>query len=472
MNDRWKAILQENRGRMSAALRDAVLGGDAQMCANGCQAILWFREYDLTAALLSAAEDAANPQGGHTAGTLLELADLLYQEISSPRDYRERRDPQLVRRHVVTALEGSVSRFPQHRRNETVEAFLMLVSRDSAVLRKILNDPRDGSYLAVADVLSHSARPGVMRLLLGFLDDPHAPSSALTILAHRGDLPFVTRLLGRLGESRSDAVDRNLKHMEAIAWLGRVPEWLDAWDEAQQRNLVRLLMASGVNRLAVFKAIQLVMSRGRGAARREACAALAEFNGADANALVLRALEDPDPHVQAVALGQLRQRGIPGAMSRLIAMTDSQHDMVRDAARVQLEEFTIDRYLAAFDALDHDVRRATAALVRRVDPHAVARLRAEMSALARSRRLRGISAAQAMGLVAEVQEQLVALLEDDDHMVRTEAARALGECDTLSARDALQAALKDRSVIVQFAARESLEQLAGGAGGGVVSGEW
>jgi HEAT repeat protein len=147
-------------------------------------------------------------------------------------------------------------------------------------------------------------------------------------------------------------------------------------------------------------------------------------------------------------------------MSRLIAMTGSTHDVVRDAARVQLEEFTIDRYLAAFDALDDDVRRGTAALVRRIDPHAVARLRAEMSALARSRRLRAIAAAQAMGLVAEVQEQLVGLLEDEDHMVRTEAARALGDCNTLSAREALQAALKDRSVIVQFAAQESLDQLA------------
>src|SRR5271163_3463732 len=44
IDDRWKAIIQEGRGSMSHALRDAVLDADPQTCRNGCDAILWFRE--------------------------------------------------------------------------------------------------------------------------------------------------------------------------------------------------------------------------------------------------------------------------------------------------------------------------------------------------------------------------------------------------------------------------------------------
>lgn len=62
LGQQWQHMLGEFRGRMTAALRDAVLGADPQMSENGCQAIVWFGEYDLMPALLNAAEDATNPQ--------------------------------------------------------------------------------------------------------------------------------------------------------------------------------------------------------------------------------------------------------------------------------------------------------------------------------------------------------------------------------------------------------------------------
>src|SRR6185295_18870574 len=129
--DRWKAIIGERPGRLSHALRDGVLGSDAQMCVNACQAVLWFHEYDLTSALITAAEDETHQRASLAAETLLALTQLLYEELSAPRDYNNRRDPQLVRNHVTTALENSVQRFARHRRDEITQAFLMLANRDN-----------------------------------------------------------------------------------------------------------------------------------------------------------------------------------------------------------------------------------------------------------------------------------------------------------------------------------------------------
>jgi HEAT repeat protein len=63
-----------------------------------------------------------------------------------------------------------------------------------------------------------------------------------------------------------------------------------------------------------------------------------------------------------------------------------------------------------------------------------------------------------LGLVPEVEDAALSLLNDEDHMVRAEAAAALAGCTSTRSREALLAAHDDRSPIVQEAARESLRQ--------------
>jgi len=459
ISDRWKEILGEGRGRLSVAIRDAVLGTDPQMFANACQAALWFTEYDLTAALINVGEDSSHPHAAQAAETVLELSERLYIELTSPRDYRERRDPQLVRRHVITSLENSVKRYTTHKCDRIVEAFLVLAKRDNAVLRKILQDPHDGSYRAVLDALTRSDRPAVLHLLLTFLDDAHAPSAAISILAHRGDAWFIDHLLKHLGASPSDTARQNIKRLTQFAWLKNDPEFLNTLDDDAQGVLVRMVLWSGMKRLEAFETVRAVMKHGKCGGRRSACEALADFSGADANNLVEEALGDDDPMVQAAALVQIRQRGIPNAMTRLIQMVESPDEEVRDAARGQLEEFSLERFLSAFDALDDQVRRTTGALVLKVDPGAIAGLAEEMQNRARSRRLRALAAIQAMNAARQLETSILELVHDEDHMVRTEAARALGACDTAVARQALAQARADRSVAVQTAAEQSLLQL-------------
>jgi len=141
LSDRWQSIAAEHPGRMTGAIRDAVVGADPKMCGNGCDAMLRLREYDLAPMLINAAGNESGAIADLAAKTLLELTQLLYEELAHSRDYRNRRDPQLIRSHVVTSLETSVRRFDKHRRTEIVEAFLLLARRDNAVLKRILQSP-------------------------------------------------------------------------------------------------------------------------------------------------------------------------------------------------------------------------------------------------------------------------------------------------------------------------------------------
>ncbi len=460
IDDRWRAIIDGRRGRLSQALRDAVVSTDPALCRNGCQAILWFKEYDLVPALVNALEDEANPNCDLVAQTLLQLAELLYADLAGPRDYRDRRDPQLVRRHVTTSLENSVKRFGKHRRLEVIESFLLLAARDNVTLRKVLADPLDPAYKPLMQVMSTSGRAGIIRLLLSGLDDAQPPAALLQLIGQRGDLKFVGYLLSRVGHAPGQTVAHNLKRITSIGWLRPDHDWsLDQLDGPGQHAAVRLVVASGLKRQSAFEFLERVLDRGHVAGRRAAVSALAQFNGADAAALVQRALDDPDPLVQAAALGQIRHRGVPGALGRLIDALDSSHEAIRQAARASLNEFTLARFLAAFETLDDEVRHSTGRLVAKVDLDAEARLIEEMQSQSRTRRLRAVEVARYVKMLDRLEAALIRLLEEDeDHLVRREAARSLAGSRSAESRAALvRAAREDRNVPVQEAARESLE---------------
>ena len=98
MSPEWKAIIRQNQGRLSGELRDAVVGSDSQVFRNGCQAAIWFREYDLIPTLLTVLQDTKSPHADLAGETVLELLEYLYEELAGTRPERSSRsaiDPPL-----------------------------------------------------------------------------------------------------------------------------------------------------------------------------------------------------------------------------------------------------------------------------------------------------------------------------------------------------------------------------------------
>lgn len=451
-------VARTRSGRLGGALRDALLGTDPEMRQKAAQVVVWFREYDLVPVLLSLIEGGEPAQIELACRTLLQLCRALCQALANQGDPADRRDPQLIRNHILASLEDSVRRFSRHKRREVIEAFLLLADRDNSTLKSILSEAHSAVFLALVDVLSHSERSGVMRLLLDYLDDPDAPPMALSVAANRQDLKFLRLFLRKMGREPSAAAQQNLRRIKSLSWVPGNLGLLDALDEAAQYGAVRLVENAGIPRAQAFAVVSHLLQSGRPAARRQAARALSAFHGNEANALALKALEDHDPQVQANVIAHLRQRGIAGILGRLVACLESRHAVVRQAARASLSEFRFERFLSTFDTLDDDVRRTSGALVRKVDPRAVRLLEAEMRSAIRARRARAVEMARAMGLVERLAESIIGLLHDEDHLVRVEAAYALGECPMPQSRRALEEALHDRSPAVQQAAAKALDE--------------
>ncbi|MBN2295720.1 MAG: HEAT repeat domain-containing protein [Pirellulales bacterium] len=454
-----RSRIRKSNSQMTQALRDMILETDKQICTNGCEAVLWFNEYDLIPALINAVTDQANPNVELAGRTLMSLIESLYTELASPGKVRARRDPQLLREHTITALESGVQRYSQHRQREVVESFLLLANRDNVVLKQILNDPRHPAFVVTIDILSKSERGGIIRLLLALLDDPHSPSAALSVIGNRYDQRFMKFLLKKIGREPSKATSRNLKRIESIGWLGNSARVIDQLDDAGQHSMVKYVMASGVRRQTAFGVIEHLLQHGRTQGRRAAAEALAEFNGARANALTLTCLHDEDPIVQANAISQLRSRGIPGSLSRLVDMLDSEETVVRRAVQESLSEFNFQRFLGAFDMLEEDVRHSTGMLVKKVDPNVVPLLTAEMQSPMRTRRMRALQVARTVEMVEQLETSIITMLHDENHLIRAEAALTLAHSPTELSRAALRVALQDSSTTVQEAAQRALETL-------------
>jgi hypothetical protein len=272
-SERWKAMIAEQGSRMSGAVRDALLGGDEKLAENGAEAVLRLRDYELIPSLLAAAEDPAQPRGGKAARAVLGLSEMLSEESAAPEDNR-RRDPQRTRQYLIGSLERAVSHFDQHRNNDIVEAFLLLATSGNATLRRLLQNPHDKAYAAVVQLLGHSTRAGIQRLLLSFLDDPQAPSAIHTLLSQRRDVPFLKRFFQRIKAEVSKPVQLNLRRIETFSWLCSDLKVLKAISEEEQEGVVHLVAAAGISRLQAFEVIKEMLSLGGLAARRAASLAL------------------------------------------------------------------------------------------------------------------------------------------------------------------------------------------------------
>jgi HEAT repeat protein len=461
MKPDWKAIVRQYHGRLTQTLRDAILGSDSQLCENGCRATVLFRDYDLIPTLLSALEDPNHPKGDLVVSTVVELVESLYDELAGGRDPSDRRDPQVIRRYVVAGLEQSVQRFGhQHRRREVIESFLTLVGRENVTLRQVLQNPHHPAFAPIVEMLAKSTRRGVIRLLLTFLDDVRESSAMIALVSGRSDVQFIHYLLKKIGREPSLAVAQNLKRIDSIPWLTGDRRLLEQLDDASQHALVRLVVTASIPRQQAYAMVEQVLLHGKPGGRQEAARALAEFHGADANALAVRATEDPDPHVLANLVPQLRGRGIPGILPRLLEMVQSPYEVVRRAAKESLAEFNFKRFLASFDLMDEEVRRSTGLLVKKIDSQTVPLLKEELKSPIRTRRIRGLVITRNIDAVADVEAEVVALLDDEDHMVRLEAVSVLTQATTESSSLALRRAMADKSEMVREAARCGLEQQA------------
>lgn len=460
-NESQLALLRNTKHRMHAALAESLNSADATICENASRVILALREYEMFPAIVESAERHDNRQADRVATTLVRLAKLLAEHAKAPAGDKPRQDPFFARRQALLELKRSLDRYHEHERLEIVEAYLMIVPHDHASLRQLLSSPSHAAYERLLESLHSSPAPDVMRLLFEFLKDARSPQSMLNVFARRVDHRFLEQLTESIGSPVSLRVLRNMERLDHVAWLQEDRDVVFKLDGPTQATAVELAMASSVPRDHVFVLLRELLFHGKAEGRRASCSAMADFQTPQADELVQRALEDEDTSVRAAAASQLRQRALPGVKEKLIELLDSESDELRRAAGSALNEYTFNHYVAEYAQMSDAERLKCGEIVGKTDPTAASQLIKELSGPSRTQRQRAVEMAQAMHLVEEVFESLIALLNDKQEIValRTAAAEALAKCDNDASRAALKAAAKDSNLSVREAAEHSFASL-------------
>lgn len=461
LTEPMRQLVAERSDWLSGAIRVALAGsresaGAQQLYRNACDAALAARDYDQIPALAAAAADLKNPWSAAAAEVVLVLAEMLFEELHLPRDYRVRRDPLLQRDNLLPSLERTADTVDLHRKTELIEALLLLSDRDTATVKRILQSPRDPSYPALVQVLGQSSRPGVIRLLLSYLDDPHAPRAALETLASRRDLQFIRQLLRKIGNQPPPVVRNNLHRIEEVAWLTDASAVYGALAESEQAAAIQLASEANLVPSQALQILSLGLQDGSPAGRRAAAAGLVRFSGPEADEVAWQALDDDDPVVRAQAVTRMGKHATPTVIPRLIEMLDSPHQLEREAAQSCLDEYNFERYLQAYDTMAPEARLATGLLVKKVDVTTIAQLTAEMQAPIRARRTRAIEIAITLQMIPDLFDAIRPLLADEDQYTRLDAIRALAACDLNESQLELRRALLDHSPLVVKAAEEAL----------------
>ena len=454
-----KEALASCAAPLSRAVRDAILGNDPHLAVEGFDALLWLRDYDLIPAVVRAVIERDGSLRDLAEETLLTLCQQYERTLRGTHDSTTQADRCRAKEHILQSLSHAITRYDRHERHKLVEAFLVLADHDHPLLAELLQNPHHKAFLVALEILKHSARDAIIDVLLRWMDEPRLPLCIPRIVAHRDDMTFVHRLLNHAGPNPSTKLLTNMRRVANVQWLQGELRILELLSDDEQAALVRLAVASGMKRQHVFEILKEVMQRAKEPARRAASEALVDFGGFEANQLVLKGLDDPDPTVQANCVRQLRQRSVPGSITRLVAALDSPHEETRRAARESLSEFTFERFIISFDLLEESVRKHIARLVLRVDPSTIPSLTRELRTGLRTRRLRAIEAAVAMRVVDRVESILIEMLSEDDHFIRAAAVRALAASSSDIAKAAAEAALEDNHPTVRDEAAAALEQL-------------
>jgi HEAT repeat protein len=462
LSDRWKQIAAQRPGVLTAALRTAFHSPDEQLIRNAADAGVQLADYELAGLFAQSTSDALPLRRRVASEAVLKLAETLYDELHGGQQARPgRRDPQCIREFIVGSLEVPVTTFKDHRSREILEAFLLLAPRECATLRHLLQDAQEPSHEPLCDQLLRSTRPGVVRLLLSMLDDPHAPLAPLRIVGRRCDVGFFRQLCKKLVEDQSPHLETNLGRIDSLVWVedDKLP-LLDSLGEAEQPGVALLATRTRIQPAAKLLVLEHLLAHGRPLGRQAAARALLDIHGTQADWLVLDLIQNPCPLVQAEAIRRLRGCDVPDAVSMLIHLLDSPHDEVQAAAREALAEFKLPRFLQAFDGLSESSRYATGQLVKRVDANAVAELQVELAAPGRVRRLRALQVVGVLDLAPAVTKNLQELCNDEAPAVRLEAIRLLAQCEGIEVRRTLRQLLADASPAVQQAAELSLQESA------------
>ena len=458
--------IESNASKIRTSLKQCLLHGDNELRRNGLEITRLTEDYSQMPALLEMLRDDRNELHDLTAEILRGLAHRLYEHCHPTGKGTEAtgkylRNAQRVRQDVLAGLDRACAEFDGLTHSQdVVESVLVLGDADHFAVKRVLSQAGPECRKLAGNLLDSSKHPGVMQLILDSMSKSYPHPKALEAIRKREDAEFICHLLRWFPKRLSQMQMKNFQRIESVAWLNPDGTGLEVVPPALQTSLVSFVSSTGLPAGHKVAVQEWLIRHGSPEGRLAATDVLATLDEANTQTIVFDSLSSEDADVQAWATGQLRSQGIPETFSLLIERLDSPMAAVRDAAREELASFDLERMMGLFEHLDPEICVRAGRLLEKINLDCIEQLSRELSNPIRRKRIQAARAARAMGLHDRVVPSILAMLEDDDPLVRRTGIAMLADIPSTECVEALQQLIEDDpNQRVQEAAVASLEQI-------------
>ena len=455
------ASLVERIGKMHGALRHCLLHGEIGLRRRALeivQATDCYEQVDTLLELFGREEDELQAE---LSDVFSQLMRQIYKHCASGRGKSlGGRAAWEVKQKVLTQLASACSNYAElSAQEEVLTAILALGDPDHFAVKRVLSQSSPECRQLAGRLLSSSRHPGVINLVLEWMGKNYPHARIFEVIQQREDLEFVEQLLRWLPRRPTELQQKNFEQIESVAWLHPDHPVLLAIEPQLQARIVDLLATLGLT-IAEKDAIQEWLVRhGSPEGRLAATDVLSSLDDSRVEHIILNGLNSGDENVQAWATSQLREHRMPETFSLLIERLDSDLPAVREAAREELSSFNLETLLGLIDHLDPAACRRAGSLIQKVDATAVESLSRELANPVRRKRIRAARACRMMGMQQSVVPALLAMLEDNDNLVRRTALEVLQGVSVPEVLQAVRSLTDDPSPRVRETASRTLATL-------------
>ena len=458
----WERFKQE-LPRMVQAVEECLRQGDASLRESALEVIRRTECHQyIPVALRRCVLQEGNKLDEATLELVVELIDNLYDQLQSRKvrsgSGQQRTLLEQIVLETLSELDSVISRLDSEDCPDSlIEAVLVLGEQEHFAVRKLLRSAPAAYRTRAHQFLMTSTHAGVMQLICDAMGETYPHPKVFEAVTERSDPEFVLHLLRWFPTKLTATQAQNFRQIEMVSWLNSLEPDIEFIPGGLQRTLIRFLAATGLPHSVKMSVQEWLVRHGSVAGREAAGEVLESLDPLLVQKIVFEGLESSDPNEQAWATSQLRARKIPETFSLLIERLDSETDEVRDAARGELQSFNLERVMGMLEHLPANLHDTIGRLLKKIDPHCVAKLRRELASPIKRRRIQTARAALSLNLQDSVVEALTAMLEDPDSLVRRTAVEVLTFVEDEKATVALTNVLCDSSSRVREAAYAALD---------------
>jgi hypothetical protein len=454
--DYWLSKSCLSKERLTRLVETAFQSTDSGIHRAAVETITQYRLYGTLTVVVSYLEGADTGRSHEARATILQLANLFYDEILGAPE-SERRNFDRLREWFVQQLNGPIKRYAVTGFDELLQSLLILTKKDYDTMKTVMLDHRSAACRKIADLLQNGKHGSYIRLLLSYVNDVSSPPVIDEILITRSDNIFVRKLLETVGTNPSIDFRESLKRFKRFAWFVPYNTQLQEMLEGLEPCAVQLLQACSMPKGAKLQLYKFFFENPSFEARRAAAASIRYLVGDEVNNMLLHFVNDPDAPTAAAIFRILKSRGVKETDSFFENLVNRPEPEIRKAIYDMAPDLHVESLASRISQMTQETAKRMGRYVRLVDPNTAKMIDDDIFSPIPIRRLSACLVAAVTGYANNFANRLIEIAEtDDDPSVRCAALSALPNILTKDAVETIKLLMNDQSMLIRDTATTTL----------------